>query len=141
LPFCGLAVLAAAVFTEVARAISGERKMVFAGVVAAGVCLWGWRNAELKQRLIVPQMRDLGRETWAAITGLEALHAEVHPHSTVIFLNDPFEDFDMAFIAELCFRQPDVYIKLRRKTPVGSEELAKADHLFGWEGGRVTQVR
>jgi hypothetical protein len=47
----------------------------------------------------------------------------------------------MAFIAELCFRQPDVYIKLRRKTPVGSEELAKADHLFGWEGGRVTQVR
>ena len=141
LPLCGLAVLAAGAFTELARAVSGPRKLVFAGIVAAGVCLWTVRNVELKQRLIVPQMRDLGRETWAAITGLEALHPQVRPHSTVIFLNDPFEDFDMAFIADLCFRQPDVYIKLRRKTPVGPEELAKADHLFGYEGGRLTQVR
>ena len=143
LPFCGLAVLAAGAFTELAGAVS-ERvggRAAFAAIVAAGVCFWAVRNAELKHRLIVPQMGDLGKDTWAAITGLEALHADVRPHSTVIFLNDPFEDFDMAFIAELCFRQPDVYIKLRRKTPVGDAELAKADHLIGYEGGRLILVR
>jgi len=141
LPYCGLAVLAAGAFTELARAVSGGRRMVFAAVVAAGVCFWAVRNAELKQRLIVPQMQGLGRETWAAITGLESLHPQVRPHSTVIFLNDPFEDFDMAFIADLFFRQPDISIKLGRKTPVGPEELVKADYLFGYEAGRVTQVR
>jgi hypothetical protein len=147
LPYCGFAILAAAALTGLAQAVSGRlaeprvRRACFAGVIAVGVLLWGLHNARLKQRLIEPQMRALGQETWAAITALEVLHPDVRPHSTVIFLNDPFEDFDMAFIADLVFHQPGVNIKLARKTPVGPEELAKADHLFDYAQGRLIQTR
>jgi hypothetical protein len=147
LPFCGLAILAAWVFVDLARAAAGRlrrpalRGAVFAGALAAGMGWWAIQNASLKRRLIVPQMRGLGQETWAAISDLRRLNPAVRPHSTVIFLNDPFEDFDMAFIADLCFRQPDVNIKLARKTPAGQDELAKAEHLFGYERGRVIQIR
>jgi hypothetical protein len=141
IPYCGLAVLAATAFTQAAERAAGRRRAVFATVVAAAVCLWAVQNARLKQEQIVPQMRDLGRETWTMIGELQALHPQVRPHSTVIFLNDPFDDYDMAFIADLCFLQRDVNIRLQRKTPIPPGELAKADHLFGYEGGKLTQIR
>lgn len=147
LPFCGFAILAASAFADLARGVADRvgdprfRRAVFAGIVVAGVLMWAAQNDRLQRRLIVPQMRDLGSETWAAITGVEALRPQVRPQSTVVFLNDPFEDFDMAFIADLVFRQRDVRIKLARKTPVSPDELAKADHLFGYERGQITQIR
>jgi len=147
IPFCGLAVFAATIFTDVAGALAGRlrsirtRRTVYAGILAAGACLWAFQNARLKRELIVAQMRSLGQESGTVIAQLEALHARIQPNSTVIFLNDPFEDFDMAFIADLCFRQRDLNIRLQRKTPLPPEELAKADHLFSYEQGKLTQIR
>lgn len=147
LPYSGLAILAATVLVAVARAAADHlrrpilRRAVLAGTLAAGMALWAVHNAQLKRRLIVPQMRALGEDTWAAISELRRLHPAVRAHSTVIFLNDPFDDFDMAFIADLCFLQPDLNIKLARKTPAGQDELAKADHLFGYQHGRLVQLR
>jgi hypothetical protein len=114
---------------------------VFATVVAAGVIPWAVHNALLKRELIRPQMEQLGQETWSVIRQLRDLNPKVRPKSTIVFLNDPFEGFDMAFIAELWFRQPDLYIKLHRKTPFTAEELAAAEHLFTYEEGRLVQLR
>ena len=67
--------------------------------------------------------------------------SDERPNSTVVFLDDPFEGFDMAFIAELWFRQPGLNIRLHKKTPFTAEELAKADHLFSYEQGKLAQLR
>jgi hypothetical protein len=47
----------------------------------------------------------------------------------------------MAFIAELWFRQPGLNIRLHKKTPFTPDELAKADHLFSYEQGKLAQIR
>jgi hypothetical protein len=59
----------------------------------------------------------------------------------VVFLNDPFEGWDMAFIAQLWFRDRSLEIRLDRKTPFTPEELAQADHVFTFADGRLLQVR
>jgi len=64
----------------------------------------------------------------------------VRQHDTVVFLNDPFDDWDMAFIAELWFRDRTVSIRLNKKTPLTAEELARADFLFDWREGRLVPV-
>jgi hypothetical protein len=59
----------------------------------------------------------------------------------VVFLNDPFEDWDMMFIAELWFRDRTVSIRLQRKAPLSPEDLARVDYLFAFENGKLVQVR
>jgi len=144
IPFCALAIFAATVLTDLAGWIasrSGRRRAVFAGVVAAAVAAWAVHNDRMKRELIRPQMRELGQETWSVIRQFGEIHAQARPNSTIVFLNDPFDGFDMAFIAELWFRQPGLNIKLNKKTPFTPEELAKVDHLFSYEQGRLVQIR
>jgi hypothetical protein len=131
---------AAAAVARLARAPRLQRS-VFASVLMLGAGLWAAQNARLKETLIRRQMDDLGQETWTVIRQFRALNPQVRPHSTVIFLNDPFEEFDMTFIAELSFRQPDLNIRLQRKTPLAPAELAKADYLFSYEQGKLSQIR
>jgi hypothetical protein len=144
IPFCGLAIFAATVLMDAAEGVArwfGGRRAVFATVVAAGVIPWAVHNARLRHELIRPQMQSLGQETWSVIRQLRDLKPNVRPKSTIVFLNDPFDGFDMAFIAELWFRQPGLNIRLHRKTPFTPEELAAADHLFTYEDGRLGQLR
>ena len=42
------------------------------------------------------------------IQQFRALHPHVRPHSHVVFLNDPFSEWDMLFIADLWFRDRTV---------------------------------
>lgn len=144
IPFYGLAIFAATVLTDAAEGVArrlGGRRGVVAVVVAAAVIPWAMHNARLKRDLIRQQMQELGRETWSVIRQLRDLHPTVRPNSTLVFLNDPFDGFDMAFIAELWFRQPGLIIKLHRKTPFTPEELARVDHVFTYEAGRLGQLR
>jgi hypothetical protein len=144
IPFYGLAILAGTALTDSAEWVAkrlGGRRAVFAGIVAAAMLAWAWQNARLKRDLIRPQMEGLGQETWSIIRQLRELNPRVGRESTVVFLNDPFEGFDMAFIAELWFRQPGLNIRLNRKTPFTNEELTNVEHLFSFEGGRLVQTR
>jgi hypothetical protein len=86
-------------------------------------------------------MWELGQQTWEVIRQFDALNPQIRRPSTVVFLNDPFEDFDMAFIAELWFGRRDVTIRLHRKTPLGPGELARAEHIFTYEGNQLRQLR
>jgi hypothetical protein len=63
----------------------------------------------------------------------------VKPGTHVAFLNDPFDGWDMAFIAELWFRDKSLQFHLQRKTPLPPEELAKMT-VFDFQNGRLVQV-
>ncbi len=144
IPVCALAILAATVltdFADLAARRTGGRRAVFASVVTIAALAWGLHNDRLKRELIRPQMQELGQETWSVIRQLRAIRPQVRPNSTVVFLNDPFDGFDMAFIAELWFRQPGLNIRLHKKTPFNAEELSRVDHLFSYEQGKLAQVR
>jgi hypothetical protein len=59
----------------------------------------------------------------------------------VVFLDDPFVDWDMAFIAELWFRDRTVQVRLHRKTPLTADEIARAGRVFDFDNGRLAAVR
>lgn len=152
LPLAGWAVFFSVIFVGAARAISeflaGEplfgrfdRRTRFAGLIAAGICLWVWGNYNVKQSSARISMARAGRVTEEVIQQFRTLHPYVKPGSQVVFLDDPFEEFDMAFIAELWFRDRSLSIRLHRKTPLSPQELAKADYLFTYTDGKLVQIR
>ncbi len=152
IPYCGLAVFAAVVFTDVARRtatfLAEERafrrfrpEVLFGAICVAGVFLWAQQNYEVKRAYVKPAMDDLGQVTWAVINEITALRPRVRPYSRVVFENDPFNGWDMVFIAEAWFRDRTLEYRLTRKTPLSSEELARADYIFTFEGDRLKQTR
>jgi hypothetical protein len=71
------------------------------------------------------------------IQQFRALDPHVRPHSHVVFLHDPFEAWDMQFIADLWFRDRTVSVHLQRLTPLSPEALARADYLFDYRDGQL----
>ncbi|HTS26210.1 MAG TPA: hypothetical protein VMH81_10060 [Bryobacteraceae bacterium] len=110
-------------------------------LVVSGVYLWGRQNHRLKELLLRPEMENLSPQTFDAIEQLRQMHPRVQPGSQVVFLDDPFHNFDMAFIAELTFRDRSVTVRLNQATPLSPQEIAKADSVFTFEAGRLIRVR
>ena len=75
------------------------------------------------------------------IAQFKLLKPRVHPHAYLVFLSDPFADWDMAFIAELYFRDPTLHIHLQRLNPQPEAEIAAADAVFDYREGKLIQVR
>jgi hypothetical protein len=152
LPMAAWAVIVAAVFVDVARAFSkflgaepmfrhAGRRACFAVIVVAGVAWWTYANHRIKKSEIDVQMAAAGKVTGAVIQQLRDLHPDVRPGSQIVFLDDPFQEYDMAFIAELYFRDPSISIRLGRKTPLSPQELARVDHVFTFAEGKLMQIR
>jgi hypothetical protein len=151
-PLLGWAIFAAVIFREIAdllsRVLVGDpvlsrlgAQSICAILVATGMFLWAAEGRRLKESYVRPSMSALGQPTWEVIHQLDKLHPAVRPHSRIVFLNDPFEGWDMAFIAQLWFRDRSLDIKLDRKTPFTPEELACADYVFTFVDGRLVQMR
>jgi hypothetical protein len=151
-PFIGWAIFLAVVCVDLAGGVATflasepligrlGRQGLFALLLIACVSLWGRENLHLKRSFIKPAMAQTGALTWDVIGQLQAMRPRVRSHATVVFLDDPFVDWDMAFIADLWFRDRTVDIKLHRKTPLSSGEIASATHLFDWRDGRLLQLR
>ena len=86
-------------------------------------------------------MEDQGQEAKAVVNQFRDLDLRVKPHSSVIFLDDPFVDWDLAFIARLWFRDPTVMIWLQNKHHLRQEDIAKVDYVFRFEQGELVRVR
>jgi hypothetical protein len=151
IPAIGWAILAAAAALGLARGIAGAtagdpgfRRLSpdarLGVVLALFVFCWAGWNRTFYERDVRHAMSEIGHPTAEIIGQLRALNPRVRPHDTVVFLNDPFDGFDMAFIAELTFRDPTVSIRLHKKTPLTAEELARADFLFDWREGQLVEV-
>ena len=150
IPLAGCAVFAAVVLTDVAgraaRFLAEEpvlRRAGYAGLFAAILCasffFWAKKNDYQRRQFALVAMADLGKQTGDTIQQLRALNPYVKPGTDVAFLNDPFDGWDMTFIAELWFRDKTLRIHLQRKVPLPPEELAKMT-VFDFRDGRLVQV-
>jgi hypothetical protein len=157
-PLAGMAVFGAVVFVDLARALAGvlgreamlrrvDRRVLLAVVVAAGMYGWAERNRYLQEWLVRPAMARTGRLQAGIVRQFRVLHPHVAPGSQVAILNDPVEPGDplngleTSFIAELWFRDRSVVVRLPRLNPLTPEELARMDHVFAFEQGKLVQVK
>jgi hypothetical protein len=86
-------------------------------------------------------MAALGAQTWQVIQQFRALDPHVRPHSHVVFLGDPFTEWDMLFIADLWFHDRSVTVHLQRLTPLSPQALAGAGAVFDYRDGKLLRVR
>ena len=152
IPMLGLAIFAAVLLADLAEALSGVlagepvfrhlgRPLLAAGLIVAAVFFWGRQNLHHKQIFVRPVMQSLGAQTWHVIQQFREVNPHVSPHSHVVFLNDPFAEWDMLFIADLWFRDRSVSVHLQRLTPLPVQEIAGAGAVFDYRDGKLLQVR
>ena len=150
IPLAGWAVFAAVVLTDVAGAAAGFlteepffRRAGYAALSAVILCtsffFWAKENDYMQRAVARHAIAVLGQQTADVIQQLRALNPRVKSGSDVAFLNDPFDDWDMAFIAELWFRDKNLRFHLQRKTSLSPEELAKMT-VFDFQNGRLVLV-
>jgi hypothetical protein len=152
IPMIGGAVFAAVVLVDVARAaadfLSREplfgrlgRPALFAVLLAAAVFYWGRVNLNRKIADAKPVMAALGRQTAEVIEQFRELNPQVSSGSHVVFLNDPFQEWDMLFIADLWFRDRSITVHLQKKTPLTPAELAGIPSWFDYREGRLVRLK
>ena len=150
IPLAGWAVFAAVVLTDVAGAVARFlaeeplfRRAGYAGLLAVILCtsffFWAKKNDYLRREFVRVAMADLGRPTADAIQQLRALNPHLKSNTDVVFLHDPFDGWDMSFIAELWFRDKTLRFHLQSKVPLSPEDLAKMT-VFDFQDGRLVQV-
>ena len=86
-------------------------------------------------------MASQGRLAEGVIAQLRTLQPKIRPHSTAIFVNAPFEDWDMIFIAQLWFRDPTITFWDQNKTALPQQEIDRMDYIFRFEKGRLLQIK
>jgi hypothetical protein len=130
-------------FAAVLATAPGERgRWKLAAVLSLALIAWQVRRNTREKDMLQPTIDAHGARTALAIRQIETLHPAIRPHSHAIFLNDPFAEYDMLFIAELWLGDRTVEFHLQRKDQRTPEELAKMDYVFRFEpDGRLVQVK
>jgi hypothetical protein len=112
-----------------------------APLLTLALFFWVSYNAQLKRDFVDPAMIDIAPRTWDTIQQLRSLNPRVRTGATVVFIDDPMGNFDMAHIADLYFHDVSVKVLLNRQTPLSSDQIAKADCVIDYRGGRLIQLR
>ena len=171
IPMIGGAIFAAVVLVDVGRATAGflSREPLFrrlgrnwwggppgprpapppaclspallAILLLAAVFYWGRVNLNRKLVDAKPVMAALGRQTAEVIEQFRELNPHVSPGSHVVFLDDPFQEWDMLFIADLWFRDRSITVHLQKKTPLTPAQLAKIPFWFDYRNGRLMRPK
>jgi hypothetical protein len=152
IPMVGLAVFAAVILVDLAgvlaEVLAGEpifrragRYSLFAGLIGAAIFFWGRQNLRCQRVEVKPVMAALGDQTWQVIEQFRAVNPHVKPGSHVVFLHDPFAEWDMLFIADLWFRDHSVTVHLQRLAPLADGELAGVGAVFDYRDGQLLPVR
>jgi hypothetical protein len=118
----------------------GQRPVAYmlVAMVMIGYALVAWSYKQEVARGIP----KLGPRTAEVLAQFRALNPRVPPAAKVVFMEDPWPySFDMAFIAELWFRDRKIQVKLNQQAPLRPEELAAADAVFTWRDGRLIRLR
>jgi len=152
LPLIGWAIFAASIFRDVVEAaaefLSLEpllgrlgRSRILALLTAAGLLLWVNQMRILKATVVKPAAAAQGILTANVIGQLGDLHPRVRPQSQVVFLNDPFTDWDMTFIGTLWFADRSIQVYNQRLQHLSPGELARMDAVFDFRDGRLVQIK
>jgi hypothetical protein len=110
------------------------------GAVLAFVLFYAVVERHEKQ-WIQPGLLQEQEKTWSAIHEFAKLKAMPRRGAWIAFINDPFDDWDMEFLAELTYRDPTLIQTLLRKTPLKPSELAGVDYIIDYRDGRFIQVK
>ena len=152
IPMLGATVFASVVFVDWAWALASgltaerlfrrfSRGALLTGILLVALFYWGRENLHNKRTNVTPVMTALGRQTWEVIEQFRALHPQVRPGSHVVFMRDPFQEWDMLFIADLWFRDRSVTVRLQRLTPLAPEQIARSDYLYDYSDGKLLRVK
>jgi hypothetical protein len=118
-----------------------RERHIFGAVCAAGLLLWGVYVQVRKQSDVTPLQERTGPITNYVIREFRNSKPQAPHGGTVVFLSDPFVDWDILFIAELWFNDHSLRILPARKVQVSAEELAGARAVFDWRDNHLVQVR
>ncbi|MFN7933586.1 MAG: hypothetical protein U0R19_09675 [Bryobacteraceae bacterium] len=114
-----------------------------------------WQNAGLflvllamgtyhykQKRHYLPAIHSGQALTWRTIQQLDRAGLQLPKGARVLFLNDPFTDWDMVFITQLYFRDPTLHVDLARKMDPKptAEQLRGYDAVLQFEAGRIVQT-
>ena len=105
-------------------------------MVVMALASWSYKKTEIE-----PGNLTIAPLTAEVLAQFRAANPQVRPGSKVIFLEDPFNSFDMAFIAELWFGDRGTRVRLNQKTPLPAGEIAAADAVFTWKDGKLIRVK
>jgi hypothetical protein len=84
--------------------------------------------------------KKFGVLTASVIGQLRDLHPRLPPQSQVVFLNDPFSDWDMTFIGMLWFADRSIHVYNQAHEHLSPVELARMDAVFDFRDGRLLQL-
>src|SRR5258707_15879681 len=122
-------------------AVQRLRAEYTAGLVLLIVIPFARMGRDARRYRYKPEMASQGLLSASVIAQLDALHPAIRPGSRVLFLNDPFHDYDMLFIAQLWANQRDTEFRLNRIEPVPADEQGKYDTIFRFDDGKLVQVK
>ena len=106
---------------------------VLAGIVCIQPTVHYWRER-------APGYIDFERPTWSVISQLRGIGSRPRPNSHIIFLKDPFQDWDTFFIATLVWNDRSLDIQLADKlsTP---PDLDRYDWILTFDNQNLRIVR
>jgi hypothetical protein len=140
IPLFGWGMLASVLFVDLANLVSLGRPAVRYGAMGAGVALLAWTTA-VHKRHVLPQYAGNGALTEEVIRQFQEANPKAEPGSQVLLVDDPFQDWDARFIAELWFRDRTVTVCLQNKLRFSEEEIHKEmKRIYKFEGGRIVEA-
>jgi hypothetical protein len=151
-PLAGWAIFAGLISVDLMKALSGVlikeplfrhlgRNGLFALLIVGAVFIWADRMRYLKSEIVKPAAAVQGIVTSQVIGQLRALNPHVEPRSQVVFLNDPFQDWDMTFIAVLWFGDRSIHVYNQRTEHFSAGEIDRMDHVFDFRDGKLVQLK
>jgi hypothetical protein len=137
LPLLAWSLLVAQLISSLAAWAGRARSELRWAVLAVGIILLA-RITIVRKRAAMPDLRANGQLTARVIGMFNTLHPKLKPHSQILLVNDPFQDWDAKFIAELWIGDRTVTAHLQNKTPYSEGEVHREMHyVFRFEGDRI----
>jgi hypothetical protein len=148
IPMAGWVVFAAVILVDAVHGISAlivrkpqSRLAVGSCMITLALIVW-FRDVKFrKDNFINPAGWDQGVLVRRVISQMRTLKPHIRRHGRLVILQDPFVDWDMAFISQLYFADPDLDIHLQRLNPLPAAELPTADLILDFRDGKLVQVK
>jgi hypothetical protein len=144
LPLAGWAMLVGAAAWNLLRLLTPDRFVASHAlrIVLSVLLIFGWSlDRAWRASFAIAASANQQQMTWDAIQQLRLLNIPIRHGSRVVFLHDPFQDWDMYFIAALWYRDPSLQFFLQRQSHLPSSEIDRIDYVFDWDKNRIVLVR
>jgi hypothetical protein len=147
----GYALFVASLVSGTVRWLSRERifrwvrfpRGLAQSALVCGAIFWYASILRARQTEALAGWQESQRRTWIAIQEMQRIRPEIRHGSSLLFMNDPFTDWDMHFIVQVVLRERASKITLQRTHDhiLSPEEIAAYDYVLRFENGRLIRLR